>query len=246
MEVKKAIINIKAIIDSRINSVIFEGKKQNLKEEFSLETIFNEFESEYGTKNIKLQLNGKKMYNYNFEVIPGINQAIIFGTHGKTIDLTFHYSIKPNIEIETNKKEGLEKIDISETKRIILINLSIDDYFYINGEDYVQYLYELSDKTSIQACIFDLDNKIVPYKVYYPENHVLFFDTFKNKIDNINNLIEKFKEFLNNENRNKNLLESQFNYLDDISDMKFNLPKNILLKYYNEKNILTFYQTIVS
>ena len=161
MRNKNAILNIKInqLEKQNSDSIILEGKRYELKENLSIEIIFNESESDLCLKVVNLELVRKRKNNlYNFEVIPGINNAILFNGFGKTRDLIFNENKKVEIEIEKDEK-SLEVIDISKTKRIILINLSQNDSFFVNGVDLVDDIIDISTIKSLQVSILNLEKK---------------------------------------------------------------------------------------
>ena len=162
MNAKTATLNIKLnhLEKQRNDFIIIERKKYELKEDLSIKLDFNEFESELCLKVVNLELvRERKKVLYYFEVIPGINNAILFNGFGKTRDLIFNENKKVEIEIEKDEK-SLEVIDISKTKRIILINLSQNDSFFVNGVDLVDDIIDISTIKSLQVSILNLDKKI--------------------------------------------------------------------------------------
>lgn len=249
MNAKNAILNIKInhLENQRNNFIIVEGKKYELKENLSIGLDFNEFESELCLKVVNLELVGKrKKFHYYFEVIPGINNAILFNGFGNTRDLIFNENNEIKVEIEKDEN-SLDVIDISKTKRIILINISPDDLFIINGVDLVDDIFDLSKEKSIQVSILNLEKKIFPYKIISSEKYDAFFEQigkyekdskdFVNEIqqiiDNKKNINEEEKQKINTKLQNKN-------YLLDALQIRFNFSENIMLKYFNEKKYLDF------
>ena len=246
MSNKNAILNIRInhLENQRFDSIILEGKRYELKENLSIEIKFNEFESDLYLKVVNLELiRRSKNVVYYFEVIPGINNAILFNGFGKTRDLIFNENKKIEVKIEKDEK-SLEVIDISKTKRIILINLSQNDSFFINGVDLVDEIIDISTNKSLQVSILNLEKKIFQYKIISSEKYDAFFEKMekyekdsKEFFDEIQQIIEN-KKILNKEEINDKL--KNINYLSDILDTKFNFSKKIMLKYFNSNNDLDF------
>ena len=81
MRNKNAILNIKInqLEKQKSDFIIVEGKKYELKENLSIEINFNEFESDLCLKVVNFELVCKrKNCLYDFEVIHGINNRILF------------------------------------------------------------------------------------------------------------------------------------------------------------------------
>ena len=246
MRNKNAILNIKInqLEKQKSDFIIVEGRRYELKENLSIEINFNEFESDLYLKVVNLELVRKRKNSlYNFEVIPGINNAILFNGFGKTRDLIFNENKKIEVEIE---KDGnsLEIIDISKTKRIILINLSLNDSFFVNGVDLVDDIIDISTIKSLQVSILNLDKKIFQYKIVSSEKYDAFFEKMekyekdsKEFVDEIKQIIEN-KKILNKEEINNKLINK--NYLSEIIDTNLNFSKKIMLKYFNSDNYLDF------
>ena len=145
MNAKTATLNIKLnhLEKQRNDFIIIERKKYELKEDLSIKLDFNEFESELCLKVVNLELvRERKKVLYYFEIIPGINNAILFKSFGKTRDLIFNENKETKIEIEKDEN-SLDEVDISKTKRIILINISQEDLFVVNGVDLVDDIIDL-------------------------------------------------------------------------------------------------------
>ena len=246
MRNKNAILNIKInqLEKQKSDFIIVEGKRYELKENLSIEINFNEFESDLYLKVVNLELVRKRKNSlYNFEVIPGINNAILFNGFGKTRDLIFNENKKIEVKIEKDENP-LELIDISKTKRIILINLSLNDSFFVNGVDLVDDIIDISTIKSLQVSILNLDKKIFQYKIVSSEKYDEFFEKMekyekdsKEFVDEIQQIIEN-KEILNKKEIN-NLLKNK-NYLSEIIDTKYNFSKEIMLKYFNSNKNLNF------
>ena len=155
----------------------------------------------------------------------------------------FNENKKLDIEIEKDEN-SLEIIDISKTKRIILINLSLNDSFFVNGVDLVDDIIDISTIKSLQVSILNLDKKIFQYKIVSSEKYDEFFEKMekyekdsKEFVDEIQQIIEN-KEILNKKEIN-NLLKNK-NYLSEIIDTKYNFSKEIMLKYFNSNKNLNF------
>ena len=248
MNAKTATLNIKLnhLEKQRNDFIIIEKKKYELKEDLSIELDFNEFESELCLKVVNLELVRKrKKVLYYFEVIPGINNAILFKNFGKTRDLIFNENKKTKIEIEKDE-ESLDEIDISKTKRIILINISQDNLFFVNGVDLTDDIIDLSTNNSIQISVLNLEKKIFPYKIISSK-----CDTFLEKIgkyekdsyefvNEIQQIIGKTKNLSKEEKKKINTNLKKKNYLLDALEVKFNFSKKIMLAYFNKKTYLDF------
>lgn len=248
MNAKTATLNIKINhLEKQSNDfMIIDGKKYELKGDLSIELDFNEFESELCLKVVNLELVRKrKKVLYYFEVIPGINNAILFKSFGKTRDLIFNENKETKIEIEKDEK-SLDEVDISKTKRIILINISQEDLFVVNGDDLVDDIIDLSTNNSIQISVLNLEKKIFPYKIIYSK-----YDTFHEKmkkyekdsydfVNEIKQIICNKKNLSKEEKKEINANIKKKNYLLDALEVKFNFSKKIMLAYFNEKKYLDF------
>ena len=249
MNAKSAILNIKInhLEKQRNDFIILEGKKYELKENLSIGLDFNEFESELCLKVINLELACKrKKFLYNFEVIPGINNAILFKGVGKTRDLIFNENNEIKIEIEKDEN-SLDVVDISKTKRIILINISPEDLFFVNGVDLVDDIFDLSNDNSIQVSLLNLEKKIFPYKIISSEKYDAFFEKIekyekdsKDFVNEIQQIIDN-KKNISKEEKQEIITKLQKKiYLLDALEVRFNFSNNIMLKYFNEKKYLDF------
>ena len=248
MNAKTATLNIKLnhLEKQRNDFIIIERKKYELKEDLSIKLDFNEFESELCLKVVNLELvRERKKVLYYFEIIPGINNAILFKSFGKTRDLIFNENKETKIEIEKDEN-SLDEVDISKTKRIILINISQEDVFVVNGVDLVDDIIDLSTNNSIQISVLNLEKKIFPYKIIsakydtflekmekYEKDSYDFVNEIQQIICNTKNLSKEDKKKINTNLKKKN-------YLLDALEVKFNFSKKIMLAYFNEKKYLDF------
>ena len=254
---KNAILKLKVLglENSIIDEIFVENQHYEIKNELSIDIKFNEFESEFCSKIVNLELvHDKKKILHNFEVIEGINFGILFTKFGKTIDLIFYdnYNLKVVVGAYKCQANEINIPFISGIQRIILINMSKGDLVFINGEDFTDEILKISKEESIQISMLNIKKKIIPYKIIKEKEDNEFlkiFQDYENEGEKFSSLIKKFDKGEYNINDKKYIekLKSEIeqkSYLSNIINFKFNLPRNILLKYYNEKNILILYQYV--
>lgn len=226
------------------NCVRVDGKDYYLKDKMEMNLLFSDIEKEIGSKVVSFVIKEKDSEQvHNFEVLQGENYAILSTSHGKTRDLIFHENDQVEFEIGSSKKIKKNLTCHNGVKRLLLINLSYDVPVKINGENMTYELIDLANEKSIQVSVVDLKKRILPYKNITENSLQDFFAFFNSYHQEVYKFHSFIKEHLELNDISSDEIKQKFNYLQAIRDIffiKFNLPKAVLKKYYNENKYFEF------
>ena len=223
-----------------------DDKEYKINEKILAKIQFNDFEKEIGSKIVTIKLididNESTDFSY-FEVIPGENYGLLFpGRSGLTRDIIFPDNLLHNIMIKHDKKIIYQK---SFSKRLLLINISSDFFISIDNIIVTKSLFTISTDDSSQVIAYNLNYRILFNKPISPINYKKFFDFYDLRKDDAENFVNSIKNLINNTNiklLQYDILKKEIKYdeLMDLFIIKFNLPKAIILRYYNKEEYFNF------
>ena len=231
-------------IEFTYDQFFVEDLEYKINEKILANIKFNDFEKEMGSKIVTIKLididNESTDFCY-FEVIPGENFGLLFpGRSALTRDIIFPDNLLHNIMIKHDKKIIYQR---SFSKRLLLINISSEFFISIDNIIVTKNLFTISTDDSSQVIAYDLNNRIFFNKQISPINYKNFFDFYDLRKDDAENFANSIKNLINNTNiklLQYDTLKNKIKY-DELLDLfliKFNLPKAIILDYYNKKNYL--------
>ena len=130
-------------------------------------------------------------------------------------------------------------------KRLLLINISSEFFISIDDIIVTKSLFTISTDDSSQVIAYDLNNRILFNKSIFPINYKKFFDFYDLRKDDAENFVNSIKNLINNANiklLQYDILKKKIknDELLDLFIMKFNLPKAIILRYYNKEEYFNF------
>ena len=239
------VMNIK---DAYFNSVIVEGQEYKIEEKMEIKIKFNEIESEIGAKCVTLKIKDKTSKrsdkDHYFEVMEGINTGILFTSRGKTRDLIFRDDEKIKVRIGEDNKIERNLISQNGIKRLLLINLSMNDSdsVYINDQNLTDEIFLIDNELSIQVSVVNLEERVFPFKTIASKSFQSFFTFFKNYDKKLKDFHEVFKEYMKS-NCTDSEIKNKLGNLGEVEKIfftKLNLPKKILENNYNEKQYFDF------
>ena len=223
-----------------------DDKEYKINEKILAKIKFNDFEKEISSKIVTIKLididNESTDFSY-FEVIPGENYGLLFpGRSALTRDIIFPDNLLHNIMIKHDKKIIYQR---SFGKRLLLINISSEFFISIDDIIVTKSLFTISTDDSSQVIAYDLNNRILFNKSISPINYKKFFDFYDLRKDDAENFVNSIKNLINNTNiklLQYDILKKKIknDELLDLFIMKFNLPKAIILRYYNKEEYFNF------
>ena len=226
------------------NTINIDGKDYKLQDTMKIILSFNEIEQEIGSKVVSLLIKEKHSdQTHYFEVTKGDNYGILFTSHGKTRDLIFRKKELVKIQIGEDKKIEKCLTSCNEVKRLLLINISYDIPIFINDKDVTYDLIDLAIDKSIQVSVVDLKQGYLPYKKIEAKSHQNFFDLYQNNFQKLEQFHLLFKKHLESKDIYVDEVIQKIKELQEIEDflfIKFNLPKAILKKNYNDERYFEF------